>query len=89
MYSTASKKEFQWKTAWNSPIVAMTGIDNGMTILNRMPILEAPSILADSSSSAGTLWKKFLTMIRLNALIAVGMMYAQNVLSNPVSLTTR
>ncbi|UUZ85427.1 hypothetical protein LJK88_18915 [Paenibacillus sp. P26] len=45
--------------------------------------------MADSSSPGGSSWKKFLTTIRLNALMAPGSMRAQKESSDPRLLTTR
>ena len=41
------------------------GLESGKTILKKMVMSEAPSILADSSRLTGRLVMKFLVMIRL------------------------
>ncbi|MNI99126.1 hypothetical protein D3C73_1581290 [compost metagenome] len=58
-------------------MVAIDGSDRGSMILKNTPKSVHPSILADSSRASGKDWKKFRIMIRLNALIAVGIIMDQ------------
>ena len=47
-------QSFQCQTPTNSDTVAITGVDSGMMILNKIVKYPAPSICADSSSAAGS-----------------------------------
>src|SRR5690348_11592335 len=56
-YKDGSKKSFQCHMKENKKTINMAGRDNGSIIFQKVWIVPAPSILADSSSSFGSVEK--------------------------------
>ncbi|MNN65388.1 hypothetical protein D3C81_1808860 [compost metagenome] len=72
---------FQLPTAYMIPIVAITGLDSGSTMLQIIRVSPQPSIRAESSSSPGRFTKKERITNRLYALIAPGIISTHRVFS--------
>lgn len=68
-------------------MVAMIGIDTGITMRKKVPNSVHPSIVADSSSPSGIVCMNDFTIMMLNALAAPGMISDQRLSSIPRSLT--
>ena len=80
IYSMDWYQSFQYAKQRNSPIVASTGREMGRTILKNIVNCLAPSILADSISSSGTVvLKKVLQITTLKEETASGSISAHTV----------
>ncbi|MNV96315.1 hypothetical protein D3C71_1913040 [compost metagenome] len=69
--------------------MAIAGSDKGSTIRNSTPTSLQPSIRAESSRPSGMFWKKFFKTIRLNALMALGIIRAHRELVRCRAFTTK